>query len=67
VLGIARTASDLTLSWPIDATNFVLEATTSLPAVSWTTVTNTPAVTTNERSVQLPTTGNARFFRLRQP
>jgi hypothetical protein len=67
VLGIARTASDLTLSWPVEATNFVLEATTSLPAVSWTTVTNTLTVTATERSVQLPLTGNAQFFRLRQP
>jgi hypothetical protein len=66
-LKIARTASDLTLSWPIEATNFVLEATTSLPAVSWTTVTNTPTITATERSVQLPLTGPARFFRLRQP
>ncbi|MSU37454.1 MAG: hypothetical protein EXS36_20630 [Pedosphaera sp.] len=30
------------------------------------TVTNTPTVTTNERSVQLPLTGNAKFFRLRR-
>jgi hypothetical protein len=38
-----------------------------MPALSWDSVTNTPTVTTNERSVQLPLTGNARFFRLRQP
>jgi hypothetical protein len=66
-LKIAKTPSDVVLSWPVEATNHVLEATTSLPAVSWTTVTNTPTVTTTDRSVQLPITGNARFFRLRQP
>jgi len=67
VLKISRTGQTVTLSWPASATNYLLEATTSLPAVSWTTVTNTPTVTTNERSVQLPLTGNARFFRLRKP
>lgn len=66
-IAIARSAENVTLSWPVSATDFVLEATTSLPTDSWTTVTNTPTVTTNERSVQLPLTGNARFFRLRQP
>jgi hypothetical protein len=55
------------LSWPADATNFVLESATSLPAVSWTTLTNTPTDSATERSVQLPLTGNARFFRLGQP
>lgn len=67
-LRVAKTASGVALSWPAEATSYVLEAATSLPAVSWATVTNTPTVTTmNERSVQLPVTGTARFFRLRQP
>jgi len=44
----------------------MLEAATSLPAVSWNTVTNTPSVTTSEHSVQLPLTGPAQFFRLRK-
>lgn len=66
-LQIAPAPSALALSWPVEATNYVLEATTSLPAVSWTTVTNTPTITTSERSVQLPLTGPAQFFRLRQP
>jgi hypothetical protein len=64
---ITRSGQAVTLSWPVEAANYILEATTSLPAVSWTTVTNTPTVTATNRSVQLPLTGNARFFRLRQP
>jgi hypothetical protein len=44
-----------------------LEAATSLPALSWATVTNTPTVNSTECSVQLPLTGNAKFIRLRQP
>ena len=64
---ISRSGQNVSLSWPAEATDYVLETTTSLPAVSWATVTNTPTVTTNERSVQLPLTGNAKFFRLRKP
>jgi hypothetical protein len=67
VLRIGSTAGSPTLSWPAKATNYVLEAATSLPVVSWTTFTNTPTVTATNRSVQLPATGSARFFRLRQP
>jgi hypothetical protein len=63
---INRLGQTVTLSWPAQATNYVLETTPSLPALAWTTVTNTPTITANERSVQLPLTGNARFFRLRK-
>jgi hypothetical protein len=66
VLKISRTGQMLSLSWPASATNYILEATTSLPALSWTTVTNTPTVTTKERIVQLTATGDASFFRLRR-
>lgn len=47
--------------------NYVLQAASALPAVSWTTVTNTPTVSGRDRRVKLPLTGNSRFFRLRQP
>jgi hypothetical protein len=67
VLKISRTGQMVNLSWPASATNYFLEAATSLPAISWATVTNTPIVTPTERSVQLPLTGNAHFFRLRKP
>jgi hypothetical protein len=66
-LRLAKTPWGVALSWPVEATNHMLEATTLLPAVSWSAVTNTPTVTTNERSVQLPLTGNTTFFRLRKP
>lgn len=67
MLKISRTGETVILSWPASATNYFLEAATSMPALSWDSVTNTPTVTTNERNVQLPLTGNAQFFRLRQP
>ncbi len=66
-LKIVRTASGVALSWPVGATNYVLEVATSLSAVSWNAVTNNPTVGATERSVQLPLTGNAKFFRLRKP
>jgi hypothetical protein len=65
-LKMSRSGQTVILSWPIGATNFVLEAATSLPAGSWATVTNSPTVTATERSVQFPVTGDARFFRLRK-
>jgi hypothetical protein len=65
-LKISRSGENVTLSWPIEAADYILESTTSLPAVSWTTVTNTPTVTANERVVQLPIRGDAAFFRLRK-
>lgn len=66
-LKIARTTAGVALSWPVQATNYVLEAATSLPAVTWNPVTNNPTVGPAERSVQLPITGAAKFFRLRSP
>jgi hypothetical protein len=66
-LTITPNPQNIILSWPVQATNYFLEAATSMPALSWDSVTNTPTVTTNERSVQLPLTGPAQFFRLRQP
>ena len=67
ILKTTRSDATLTIAWPVGATNYVLEATTSLPAVSWNTVTNNPTIGATERSVQLSLTGNAKFFRLRQP
>jgi hypothetical protein len=67
LLTVSREGQNLIVSWPVGATNYTLEAATSLPTVSWDTVTNTPTVTANKCSVQLPLTGAAKFFRLRSP
>ena len=55
------------LSWPAKATNYVLEAATSLPAIAWSSVTNAPSVNGRERNLQLPVTGPAKSFRLHKP
>jgi len=66
-LNLTTSGADITLSWPAKATDYVLEAAVSPQGVTWEVVTNEPAIGTVERSVELPLTGNARFFRLRQP
>ena len=66
-LKLVRSAQNVALSWPVGATNYVLEAATSLPAISWDAVTNNPTIGATERSVQLPITNSAKFFRLRSP
>lgn len=66
-LRIASTAQKVTLAWPVGATDYVLEAATTLSAITWDPVTNNPTVGPTERSVQLPLTGATTFFRLRKP
>jgi hypothetical protein len=59
--------TNVTLTWPTLASNYVLESVDQLPAPgSWTTVTNiyTPSGGTN--FLTLPATGLSRFFRLRE-
>ena len=53
--------TQLTLAWPEEATGFTLEYAESLPAASWTTVTN---VVNNQ--VTVDTSAGRRFFRLRK-
>jgi len=61
MLNVARRASDLTLSWPADATGYVLETKPSLATGAWQAV---PGVTGN--SHDLPATGAGAFYRLRR-
>jgi hypothetical protein len=66
-LTIALSAQNIILSWPVGATSYILEAAPSLSAIAWDPVTNNPAIGPTERSVQLPITSAAKFFRLRSP
>jgi len=66
-LDIGSSVGGVQLSWPSKATNYVVEAATSLSASSWDTDTNAPTVIGRNRCLQLPATGNAKFFRLRKP
>ncbi len=63
-LGVQRNGNDLTLLWA-ECPPARLERAESLSlSMSWTTVTNEPAVTGGLKSVTLPPTGNTGYFRL---
>ena len=66
-LRITNAVGSVTVTYPAKATNYVLEAATPVPTISWSAVTNTPTVSGRDRRVQLPLTGPAKFFRLRKP
>ena len=66
-LGITFSGQTITLSWPLWASNFVLQAASGIPANSWAPV-GAPVTTTeqeNRSSVSLD--GSTKFFRLLVP
>jgi len=66
-LGVARTNTGLTLSWPLPYTDFVLESTTSFNSTNWQRPIE--ALTTNNGRLEVaaPFDQPGRFFRLRKP
>jgi hypothetical protein len=58
-------AQRIVIGWPLSATNYVLEAADTLPASSWTSLTNTPVLLDGQLSVVLETGAASRFFRMR--
>ncbi len=68
-LSVAISAGSLTASWPAAASYFTLHSATNLTSpVSWTLVTNTPALISNDwRLPLLATTNTQRFYRLQMP
>jgi uncharacterized repeat protein (TIGR01451 family) len=69
VLQIAGAAANqVRLSWPLAATNFVLQSAMALgPAASWQAVNVTPVVSGDQKSVTVPNSGGSGFFRLVRP
>jgi uncharacterized repeat protein (TIGR01451 family) len=69
VLQVERVVGQtLTLSWPIAATNFVLQFTDKPASPSpWQAVGATPSVSGTQKVVTLPIQGGKRFFRLFRP
>ncbi len=64
-LAIAPAGNKLVISWPVAATNYVLQSTLSLSAPNWLAVTNPPAVITNNANTVTYTNNSfSRFFRL---
>jgi len=66
-LKIERSGPDVVLSWPVGATNFVLEATSHLPGTNaWESVTSTPSIVGQEYRLTSAASDNAKFYRLRR-
>ena len=66
-LTIRLTDGQTELSWPANATGFVLETSTNLsPTASWSAVTSTPAILGDQNFVTNSATGSERFYRLRK-
>lgn len=64
ILQISRIGAAVVFSWPVGATNYVLETTTSAFPAAWTTVTNTVVISGNSRFVTNSLSGSTAFFRL---
>ncbi|SPE63295.1 LamG domain protein jellyroll fold domain protein [Verrucomicrobia bacterium] len=58
-------SGNVTLSWPVADASFWVQASPSLTAPNWATVTNAPVLVGNTNwQVVVPATGGTRFFRL---
>ena len=67
-LKIARSGDNFILSWPLWATNFVLQVSDgTTPSATWTNAPATATATNNESVVTLPLSGETKFYRLYQP
>jgi hypothetical protein len=68
-LSIGRSGADITLAWPLWATNFGLQAAEGglPPTVPWTNLVVVPTITGNQAIVTLPLAATNKVYRLRQP
>jgi hypothetical protein len=58
--------NNLVISWPTNATGFVLQSTASLAPPNWTNVTNSVVVAGPDNTVTQSLSGFSRYFRLRR-
>ena len=66
-LEIARSSSGLSLRWPQESTNYVLEATAALgPSAVWNAVTNPISAIDGFRSINFQPVPSEQYFRLRR-
>ena len=64
-LAIAPSGNKVLVSWPVAATNFVLQSTVSLVAPAWQTVTNpVPVIVNHTNTVTYTNNSLTRYFRL---
>lgn len=66
-LACERNGNQMLLRWPVNALAFTLESSTTLINPSWSIWPSGPTVFNGTNTVSVPTTGLARYFRLRMP
>ncbi len=66
-LTVARSGSDIVISWPIAPAGFRLLSTPTLTPPAWTQVAATPVVSNSTNVVTLSAQGSSQFFRLQRP
>ena len=66
-LAIQQIGNQIQLTWPSSVTNYVLESTTQLLPMNWTSITNVPVAADLLQTVNLNLSNTNRFFRLRMP
>jgi hypothetical protein len=66
-LAYSRSGTNFVLSWPTNATGFVLQATSSLSPTNWTNATPAPGTVGTNKVVTNILTGAERFYRLFKP
>jgi alpha-tubulin suppressor-like RCC1 family protein len=67
-LQIKLSGTNVILNWPAAATGYGLQSTAGLTSpVSWTAVTNVPAVSNLQSIVTMPIAGGSLFYRLARP
>jgi hypothetical protein len=68
-LSIGRSGEDITLAWPLWATNFGLQAAEGglPPTVPWTNLVVVPTLTSNRAIVTVPLAATNKVYRLHQP
>lgn len=66
-LAIAHSNQNINLSWPLWATNYILQEAlgSTLPISAWTNLSVSPSVTNGATTVTQPLSGSIRFYRLR--
>lgn len=67
LLEITQTGGTVTISWPIDASDYALQATTRFPAPGWGPVNAPVEVVDGKNVTTVSADGPVRFFRLKKP
>jgi hypothetical protein len=66
-LAIVRSNATLTISWPLPATDFILESTTCLSSTNWQTAVESLTTNNGRCEVTVPRDQEQRYFRLHKP